>query len=299
MYSYNTVGFYSEGESRGPPLPAGNGGGGGGGGIGGLFSLSNQSSFPPRSGPSQGLVYGGRFILEGTGGDDYPREDYQSERVGSYDLTRPDREGEEFHPEALSEATSSQQPNSKRLSPSAPSFLPSFAQNPIGRGIPPSVGFGTSPTLRSGPSSFSSADLNPPPPPGFETFSESESDRYILPPPPGISSLPLGGSSFISEDDNSSLSPSRPLLSFPPSSISNGTQPGGGSSGMIDSSPNDAVNLLTQMRLQSKSSKLDAKPLSPSQLSSPSLSSSSNGLRAVSGVGQGVGTGGGPINHTL
>lgn len=246
MYNFNAGGLFPEGEGRGPPPPTG------GGGIGGLFSSSNQS-FPSRAGPSQGLVYGGRYVLEGAGEDGYAREDFHLDRGNSYDLTRPDRdrdrEGEEFlqnqsFPDGREGPFDAPQhpPAPKRLSPSASPFMPNFA----GRGLAPSLGLGTSPTLRSGPPSLSSVDLNPPPPPGFENYADreasslSEAEHFVGAPLPSHS---VESHNNIPEDDASSLSSSIP------------------SSSVIDVSSSEAANLLTQMRLQSKSSKLDAKPL--------------------------------------
>jgi hypothetical protein len=262
---YHHGGYYPDHDQQGrasaPPST--------GGGIGGLFSsapVSTHQQYPPsRQGPSHGLVYGGRYVLEGSGDDQmagggalYNRDDFRMDR----------RDGEEFRNQPpgfhsdqtrLSYSSEMQQQQQlqgpKRLSPAASPFLPgpSFGPNPIGRhiGAPPP---GVSPTTRAAPIS-----LNPesaPPPPGFESFSR-ESDQIYSPPfdPQRSHAGSLGSLNQLSDQLPS------PSGQFSPRLQEAAVVPRQ-SEGSEDSDPaGDPSALLNQIRLQSKSSKLDAKPL--------------------------------------
>mmetsp|Transcript_14495 Transcript_14495/g.15178 ORF Transcript_14495/g.15178 Transcript_14495/m.15178 type:complete len:653 (-) Transcript_14495:59-2017(-) len=193
-------GYFADNEPsiRGPPpssLSDGRGsGGGGGGGIGGLFTSSSTSSsssipsvstssnqhFPSRGVPSHGLVYGGRFVLESAGEDPpslYPRDDYQVDRSGSYDLTRADRESDEYNQhsgylddpssqipgQSQSQVNAANATTSKRLSPSAPSFMPGSTslQGNLNKNNVTQLGsVGNSPVTRSNSSSSQSNNNN-------------------------------------------------------------------------------------------------------------------------------------------
>eukprot|EP00604_Paraphysomonas_vestita_P002215 CAMPEP_0174819276 /NCGR_PEP_ID=MMETSP1107-20130205/2407_1 /TAXON_ID=36770 /ORGANISM="Paraphysomonas vestita, Strain GFlagA" /LENGTH=520 /DNA_ID=CAMNT_0016032459 /DNA_START=490 /DNA_END=2052 /DNA_ORIENTATION=- len=341
-------GYFADNEPsiRGPPpssLSDGRGsGGGGGGGIGGLFTSSSTSSsssipsvstssnqhFPSRGVPSHGLVYGGRFVLESAGEDPpslYPRDDYQVDRSGSYDLTRADRESDEYNQhsgylddpssqipgQSQSQVNAANATTSKRLSPSAPSFMPGSTslQGNLNKNNVTQLGsVGNSPVTRSNSSSSQSNNnnnninnnnhnntvasssssssilnpsvdfnQNPPPPPGFESYSTSrdpfyEDGQQIITNPIDPSSnsslsnigLEVDSSSSIILNDKDNYDGQ---LSSPPLSLQ--TNEAG------------TVSVINQMRLQSKSSKLDAKPLlssptSPTTTTSNSSSSSSN-----------------------
>jgi hypothetical protein len=255
---------HEQGRSSAPPTS---------GGMGGLFSSGGappHQQYPPsRQPPSHGLVYGGRYVLEGSGEDPmgggggglYNRDDFRMDRRDGDDFRQPP--GYHSEPPRLSHSHSAdmqqQALGSKRLSPAASPFMPgpSFGQNPIGRhvGGPTLAPPGGSPP-RSAPIPLKAETA--PPPPGFETFSR-ESDQIYSPP-------------FDPHRSHASSIGSLNQLNDPlPSPFAQHASPGleeaapetGAAAGQGEDSSltTDPASLLNQMRLQSKSSKLDAKPL--------------------------------------
>lgn len=248
-YAFNQTGYHPEleqhGRSSAPPANSS-------GGMGGLFSSSSQPQLPTRQGP---LVYGGRYVLDSAGDEPYQREDFRVDKTSS-DLARFEKDAEElrqpFHDERDArhnpEAPPSQVFGSKRLSPSASPFMPGGTPSPIGRNmngpaVVSAANIGNKSSTGPIQSELQSA------PPGFEAFS-SEHDQIYSPPESGRPSTNSIGSITQLNESSSALPLPPPGLEEDPS----------GSAG--DQSPNETANLLTQMRLQSKSSKLDAKPLS-------------------------------------
>lgn len=327
------------------------------GGIGGLFTSSSSSSsssapnnqhFSSRPAQSHGLVYGGRFVLEGAGEDPpglYPRDDYPVDRSGSYDLNRVDREGDEYHQpppflEEPSPSSSSHGPPhshphnhsqaqsaglSKRLSPSAPSFMPGTTS--ISKNTGSQLGaLGGSPVARSNSNSASlnttiiesnQNNTSAPPPPGFETFIAPSRDPFYEDGQQTISNSNDTPASLLQQQQQQQQTsqqlppPQQPQQQQPPplqpsqssqpsltslsssSSLTNNTFQDADQSFNSNNINNDEDNLdeqisstspyqinelttttneelINQLRLQSKSSKLDAKPV----VSSSSISAS-------------------------
>jgi hypothetical protein len=256
------------------------------GNMGGLFSSSSNSQFPSRQGPphpSHGLVFGGRFVLDGSAEDPvaglYHRDDFRMDRAGSYDSSRSDRDrdSEEFRhsfhddrdprhfPDVQGHPQQPTQPASKSrlgsvLSPAASPFMPGAPLGPSPIGRAPSAGSSPAPFPRKAEA----------PPPGFETFS-SEHDQVYSPSESNRSQSSSLGSMSQHADPTVAAPQASPGLEedSKPSSLSGG---GGTEDPTTAASSSPAVNdetaILTQMRLQSKSSKLDAKPL-PTQVSPP------------------------------
>jgi hypothetical protein len=305
----STGGYYPEtdhhGRSSAPPSNV----------IGGLFSSSTNSQFPSRQGPahlSHGLVFGGRFVLDGSADDPvaglYHREDLRMDRAGSYDSSRPDRDrdSEEFRPSSSvhddarhfpdgqglqqSQAASKARLGSV-LSPAASPFLPGAPSgpSPIGRAIGAPIGFAPTPA-GSSPAKPAPVPLKvEAPPPGFETF-PSERDQIYSPfesnrsQSSSIGSVSQQADSTVGATTASSASSLAPQASpgleedSKPSSLSgSGTEDPTNTSAVaaaVSGTANDEAAILTQMRLQSKSSKLDAKPLpTPVSPTNPTLRS--------------------------